>query len=80
MQAVPVLKQVIETGEPGTDRQIALQSLHTLALAQGDQDERIRTVLRSAIYHGDDEEASQSAQALLEDIENEFALRLSKGE
>jgi hypothetical protein len=68
-QAIPVLERVLETGEPQIDRQIALRSLHTLALQQGDADGAIRNVLRNAIYHGDDEGASQSAQAVLEDIE-----------
>lgn len=68
-QAIPVLERVLETGEPQVDRQIALRSLHTLALRQGDADGAIRNVLRGAIYHGDEEGASQSAQALLEDIE-----------
>jgi hypothetical protein len=68
-QAIPALESVLETGEPQVDRQIALQSLHTLALRQGDADGAIRDVLRGAIYHGDDEGAAQSAQAVLEDIE-----------
>lgn len=78
--AIPALESVIESGEPGTDRQIALQSLHTLALAQGDEDQRIRSVLRGAIYHGDDEDTAQNAQALLEDIESEFAQRAARNE
>jgi len=72
-QAVPVLDRILQVGEPQVDRQIALRSLHTLALQQGDADGSIRDVLRRAIYHGDDEGASQSAQAVLEDIEIEFA-------
>lgn len=68
-QAVPVMERILQVGEPQVDRQIALRSLHTLAVQQGDADGRIRDVLRQAIYHGDDEGVSQSAQALLEDIE-----------
>ena len=74
-QAIPVLKQVLEEGEPEIDRQTALRSLHTIALKQGDENGRIRDVLRRAMYHGDDEGVSQSAQALLEDIEADLALR-----
>lgn len=72
-QAVPVLENILQVGEPQVDRQIALRSLHTLALQQGDTDGSIRDVLRRAVYHGDDEGASQSAQAVLEDIEIEFS-------
>lgn len=72
-QAVPVLDRILQVGESQVDRQIALRSLHTLAVQQGDADGKIRDVLRRAIYHGDDEGASQSAQAVLEDIEVAFA-------
>lgn len=74
-QAVPALKRVLEVGEPQVDRQIAVRSLHVLALQQADDDGAIRDVLRDAVYHGDDEGVTQSAQAVLEDIETEFALR-----
>lgn len=72
-KAVPALEQVLDVGEPEIDRQIALRSLHTLALRQGDDDGRIRDVMRGVVYHGDDEGSSASAQAFLEDIEAEFA-------
>jgi HEAT repeat protein len=68
-EAVPALQRVLESGEHERDRQTALRSLHTLAIQQGDDDQRIRDTLRSAIYHGDDEGVSQSAQAFLEDVE-----------
>ena len=74
-QAVPALQRVLETGEPELDRQIALRSLHALALEHGDEDGAIREVLRGAIYHGDDEAVSQSAQAVLDDIEADMAER-----
>jgi len=74
-QAVPVLQRVLEVGEPEIDRQTALRSLHAIALKQRDENGRIRDVLRRAMYHGDDEGVSQSAQALLEDVETELALR-----
>jgi HEAT repeat protein len=68
-EAVPALQRVLENGEHERDRQIALRSLHTLAIQQGDDDQRIRDTFRSAIYHGDDEGLAQSAQAFLEDVE-----------
>lgn len=74
-QALPALKYVVESGEPQVDRQIALASLHTLAMNDGDSDGAIRNVIRKAMYHSDDEGVMQNAQALLEDIEAEFAER-----
>lgn len=74
-KAVPALEHVLEVGEPGRDRQIALRSLHKLALREGDDDGKIRDILRGAVYHGDDEDVSESARAFLEDIESEFASR-----
>lgn len=74
-QAVSALERVLEVGEAQVDRQIALRSLHLLALGEGDGDGAIRDVLRHALYHGDDEEVTQSAQAVIDDIETEFALR-----
>jgi HEAT repeat protein len=72
-QAVPALKRVLEIGEPLVDRQIALQSLHKLALNDGDHTGAIRDILRHAMYHSDDEGVTQTAQALLEDIEAALA-------
>lgn len=72
-QAIPALERVLESGEPQVDRQIALQSLHKLALSDGDSTGQIRAVIRHAIYHGDDEGVTQSAQAFLEDIEAALA-------
>lgn len=74
-EAVPALKRVLTVGEPQVDRQIAVRSLHVLALQQDDDDGAIRNVLRDAVYHGDDEGVTDSARAVLEDIEAEFALR-----
>jgi hypothetical protein len=68
-QAIPTLERVLESGEPQIDRQIALRSLHTLALNDGDDTGAIRDAIRHAAYHGDDEGVTQSAQAFLEDIE-----------
>lgn len=77
-RAVPALNRVLETGEPLVDRQIALQSLYRLALNDGDNAGAIREALRHAIYHSDDEGVTQSAQALLEDIELALAERASR--
>jgi hypothetical protein len=74
-QALPALGRVLESGEPQVDRQIALQSLHTLALNDGDDNGNIRDVIRHAMYHSDDESVTQSAQALLEDIETALDAR-----
>lgn len=74
-EAVPALKRVLTVGDPQVDRQIAVRSLHVLALQQDDDDGAIRNVLRDAVYHGDDEGVTDSARAVLEDIEAEFALR-----
>jgi hypothetical protein len=67
--ALPVLRNVLENGEPSIDRPLALRSLRDLALHQGDEDGAIRSVVREAIYHGDDEAVVQSAQGALEIIE-----------
>jgi HEAT repeat protein len=72
-RAMPALERVLESGEPQVDRQIALQSLHMLALNDGDENGRIRDAIRHAIYHSDDEGVTQSAQAFLEDIEAALA-------
>jgi len=72
-QALPALSRVLESGEAQVDRQIALRSLYTLALNDGDEGGAIRDAMRHAIYHSDDEGVAQSAQALLEDIEVAFA-------
>lgn len=72
-KAIPVLERVLESGEPQVDRQIALQALHKLALSDGDSTGQIRDVIRHAMYHSDDEGVTQSAQAILEDIEAALA-------
>lgn len=69
-QALPVLRRVLNVGEPTVDRPLALRSLRTLALQQGDADGAIRNVLREAIYHGDDVDVTRDAQAMLADVEN----------
>ena len=74
-QALPALKRVLESGEPQVDRQIALRSLHVMALNDGDDTGAIRDTIRYAVYHSDDEGVTQNAQALLEDIEAALAER-----
>lgn len=73
--AMPALKRVLETGEPNVDRHIALRSMYSLALRDGDSSGQIRDVMRQAIYHGDDDGVTQTAQSLLDDIEAEFSQR-----
>jgi len=68
-QAIPILQRVLNAGEPLVDRQLALNSLRSLAQNQGDEDGGIRNVLRQAIYHGDDEAVARAAQDVLDDIE-----------
>lgn len=74
-QAIPALKRVLEVGEPNVDRHIALRSLHSLALRDGDSNGQIRDVMRHAVYHGDDDGVTQTAQSLLDDIEAELTER-----
>lgn len=74
-QAMPALERVLETGEPDVDRHIALRSMHSLALRDGDATGQIRDAMRHAIYHGDDDGVTQTAQSLLDDIEAAFAQR-----
>lgn len=73
--AMPALERVLETGEANVDRHIALRSMHSIALRDGDATGQIRDTMRHAIYHGDDDGVTQTAQSLLDDIEAEFALR-----
>lgn len=68
--AVPVLQKVLNGGGD-MDRQLALNSLHTLARNHGDAAGDIRETLRQAIYDGGDEAVASGAQAALEDIERD---------
>ncbi|WP_129647508.1 HEAT repeat domain-containing protein [Peristeroidobacter agariperforans] len=72
-QALPGLREVVDTGEPEVDRHIALRSLHALALRDGDENGQVRDVMRRAIYHGDNDGVSQTAQSLLDDVEAALA-------
>lgn len=72
-QALPALREVVDTGEPEVDRHIALRSLHALALRDGDKNSQVRDIMRRAIYHGDNEGVTQTAQSLLDDVEAALA-------
>lgn len=67
--ALPTLQRLLESGEPMVDRPTALRSLRDLALFHGDDDGRVRGVVREAIYHGDDDAFVEQAQLALEMIE-----------
>jgi hypothetical protein len=71
-QVVPTLQKILITGEPGVDRPLALHSLRSLALQQGDIDGGIRDALRQAIYDGSDAAITHGAQATLEEVEKFF--------
>lgn len=77
-QALPVLKDVLDSGEPEVDRHIALNSLHTLALRDGDESGEVRDVMRRAIYHSDNDDVTQTAQSLLDDVEAALAEQQQK--
>lgn len=68
-QALPVLRRLVNNGDPSTDRPRALNSLRELALDGGDADGRIRQAIREVIYHGDDEAFAASAQDALDVVE-----------
>ena len=68
-EALPVLSNILETGEPLADRPLALISLRDLALNQGDADGTIRDAIRHVIYHGDDFTKVDDAQEALDVIE-----------
>jgi hypothetical protein len=67
-EGVPILKRVVMSGEPKVDRPLALRALRDLALHQGDDDQRVRDVVRQVVYHGDDEALSLAAQEVLDII------------
>jgi hypothetical protein len=67
-QALPVLRQVLTSGELA-DRPQAINSLRELALGQGDADGRVREAIREVIYHGDDEALASLAQDALDVVE-----------
>jgi hypothetical protein len=67
--ALPVLKRVLTRGEPEVDRPLALSSLRTLALLQGDADGRIRDTLRQTVSHADSEQLATSAQLVVDELD-----------
>ncbi len=69
MQAISVLQEVLNSGDPRVDRPLALASLREMALNQGDADSRIRDAIRYAAQHGDAAFARE-AQVVLDEIEN----------
>jgi len=69
-QALPVLNGVLNSGEPKTDRPLALRSLRTLAMRQGDEDRVIRNLVLQTAYHSDDEDIARAAQDTYGEIES----------
>jgi hypothetical protein len=67
-RSLPILRRVLTSGDESR-RVLALHSLRTVARDQGDNDGEIRSVVREAIYHGDNEALTSEAQSVLSDIE-----------
>ena len=67
-RAIPALTEVVNAAD-SIDAPLAMGSLKKLAINQGDADEKIRSVVRKAIYHGTDDSLASVAQATLSDIE-----------
>lgn len=67
--ALPALRRVLQNGEPGVDRPLALRALRDVASAHGDADGQIRAAVRAVIYHGDDAAPAAAAQETLDAIE-----------
>ncbi|EEF25245.1 conserved hypothetical protein [Ricinus communis] len=67
-QAVPILRTLLSATD-SEGRQGALDALRTLAVDQGDGDGAIGDVLRLTIYDGDDAATADSAQLLLDTIQ-----------
>lgn len=68
-QAIPVLQKVL-SGTVDEDRQLAVVSLRTLALDQGDAEGLIQNVLRMVIYDGNNNASvTDVAKAALEEIQ-----------
>jgi hypothetical protein len=74
-QALPVLRRVLQSGEPA-DRPLVLAALRELALKNGDAAGAIREVLRVEVYDGNDEAFAQDAQVVLAELDDRLvALR-----
>ena len=63
-----MLKKVLTGGDPDVDRPLALESLQTIALEQGDEDGSVKDVLRQAVSHSDNEQFAEAAQRTLDTI------------
>ena len=68
-QAISVLQEVLNSGDPRVDRPLALSSLREMALNHGDGDNRIRNAIRYAIQNGD-AAFVREAEAVLNEIES----------
>lgn len=68
-QAISVLQEVLNSGDPRVDRPLALASLREMALDRGDPDSRIRDAIRYAIQNSNAEFA-RNAQGVLNEIES----------
>jgi hypothetical protein len=77
-QAIPILERVLNVGSV-EDRQLALNSLQTLAQQQGDDNGLVRAALRQAIYHSDSDTTSSAAQLSLDAVEHDLAASASDG-
>jgi hypothetical protein len=66
--ALPVLTKVLNRGDLEEERHLALESLQTLALDQGDEDGRVKDVLRQFISHSGDEQFAEVAQRTMDTI------------
>lgn len=71
-QATPVLAQALTVADD-SERPLVLQSLRTLARRQGDDDDRIRSVVRNVVFHESDEAFAQAARVTLDDIERDLS-------
>lgn len=67
-QGVPVLHRIIVSGDV-VNGHLALDSLRTIALNQGDSDGAIRNSVRFAVYHSTSDTITQSAQEVLDELE-----------
>ncbi len=76
-RAMPILRQIVTSGEEKR-RVLALHSLRTMAQDQGDADGGIRDVIRGAIYHGDNEDVTDQAQSVQNEVESAVAAAAAK--
>jgi hypothetical protein len=67
--AVPLLRQFMEAGEP-QDRALAVAALRDVALREGDAGGRIRQLLRIQFHDGGDESVAQDARDALAELED----------